>query len=517
MAGNAGDLLICDQHVSGEMLSAWRDSLLPPAEMERIRAHAAGCAACQARLAGFEAVARALLQQREIEPDGRLLADLRARAAQARRRGRIHLLNRRDWRELGALASVAAVLLIAVYLLAAGPGRFFNPLGGITPTARSTVAPTATATPTTTPSFSPVVSVSTAWGPHAANASFTTRVDATHIFVAQSVTADGRTLLGDEITTSGSSTGESMPASAGIYDIATRRFTPIGVAGTSVYPPACCDTDGRFLIAEDSAAPGATCGVCNERIWSYDLTAGQLWKVATGITYGGILGSNLSHGMLLLNTQGNGIQVVNLATHAITPLSGIPSNPSQAVVSAFAWPYVVYGTYPGSTGTALRLRNLSTGQDIPLPAIDALYSSSMAASNASGSIPILLTGDTLFATVAVTDPTTGAVAYTTLYEMDAMTSPNARLQAIAVFKGDLNSDANGGARLPIGVNSRLIVLQGAVWDRAEHRFVSIGAPFYGLTGDYLITTTTSLMPRPLSATPPMVTIYDTSTLPVTTG
>lgn len=505
----AGDTLVCDQHVSSETLSAWRDSLLSPAEMERIRTHAAGCAACQARLADFESVARALLAQREIEPDGRLLANLRVRAAQAPRRGRLHLPNRRVWRGLGALGSVAAVLLIAIYLLAAGPGHFFNLLGGGTPTARSTAAPTTTVT--ATPTLSQVVSVTRAWGPHAASASFTTRVDATHIFVAQSITADGRTLLGDEITTSGASVGESMPAQAGMYDPATQRFTPIGVSGTSLYPPYCCDTDGRFLIAEDSAAPGATCGVCNERIWSYDLTTpNTLWKVAQGITYGGLLGANLSHGILLLSTQGNGIQEVNLATHVITPLRGVSSDPSQSVVSAFDWPYVVYGSYVG-TGTNLRLRNLATGQDMPLPAIDALYAST----NDSGSI--LISGDTLFAAVAAVDPNTGMALYTTLYEMDAITSPNARPQAIAVFKGDLSSNPDGGARLPIGVNSRLVVFQGAAWDRAERRFVNIGAAFYGLAGNYLIATTTSLGIRPLNTTPPTVTIYDTSTLPVTSG
>lgn len=145
----ADNTLVCDQRVSGETLSALRDDLLSPAEMDRIYTHAAQCPACQAQLAGFEAVALALRQQREIEPDGRLLESLRVRAAARtpHRRVRLHLPTRRIWRSVGALGSVAAVLLLFIYFLASGPGRVTGPLTSRTPTASATAATTPTAAP----------------------------------------------------------------------------------------------------------------------------------------------------------------------------------------------------------------------------------------------------------------------------------------------------------------------------------------------------------------------------------
>ncbi len=124
----------CVDHISSETLSAWRDDHLPPAELARLGPHVAICAACQARLAGFDEVARALLRQRNLDPGDRILDGVRRRAAQRPQRGR--LLHGRVWGELGALGSVAAVLILFIYVVAVlGVGRG-HPIGPAGPKRR---------------------------------------------------------------------------------------------------------------------------------------------------------------------------------------------------------------------------------------------------------------------------------------------------------------------------------------------------------------------------------------------
>jgi sugar lactone lactonase YvrE len=102
----------CAQSISTETLSAWRDDGLPAAEALALAAHTPTCTACQAHLADYDAVARALVRQRELDPADRVLAGVRTGAArQQRRRGRAQV-----WGGLGALGSVAALVLLFVYV-----------------------------------------------------------------------------------------------------------------------------------------------------------------------------------------------------------------------------------------------------------------------------------------------------------------------------------------------------------------------------------------------------------------
>jgi hypothetical protein len=64
----------CVLGVGIETLSALRDDALTltNAEMERLWSHISTCAACQARLASFDRVAKALRRQRDLEPGKRI-------------------------------------------------------------------------------------------------------------------------------------------------------------------------------------------------------------------------------------------------------------------------------------------------------------------------------------------------------------------------------------------------------------------------------------------------------------
>lgn len=500
----AREILICEQNISGETLSAWRDGVLPPAEMERIRMHAGGCAACQARLADFDEVARALLRQRELEPAGRILAGVRLRAGQRPRRAWGGLPRRRAWSGLGALGAVAAVLLLFVYVLGFGPGRPGTSSGGKTPTAlqsaTATLIPTLTATLVPAVRLSPVVDVSTAWGSHAAAATVEAG-DSSHVMgIVGGITPDGRYLLGEEFTlTSNGSIDDNVPAQAGFMAVATKQFTPIGISDPAEIPPRCCLTDGRFLVAIHDTQPGATCGICHSEYWSYDLTTGQIYRIARGTDYGLIQNYFLSHGLFIMET-GQGIMVANLATRTVAPLAGIPS----MGISVFTWPYVLYSVAQGNSAAAhMRARDLATGQDVALPEVDALFTSP---AGSSGGFAI--TGDTLFVTVVPPTPPGGSSSIpSALYQIDIFMRSDAQAEPIATYKGDLGWLA--------GANSRVVLSGGGVWDRAEKRFVTLNGSVLTLSGDYLATYVQG--DSPTRAVGPTVTIYDTATLPVRTG
>ena len=144
---------VCAAGIETETLSALRDELLPASDAARLREHVPSCAACQARVAAFDEVARALLRQRELEPGDRILRGVRRRAAEGR--GMRALTRRRVWSGLGALASVAAVLLLFIYVFGQQGGRGAGPLAGTPPSTRGPSATTTTSSATSTPASGP--------------------------------------------------------------------------------------------------------------------------------------------------------------------------------------------------------------------------------------------------------------------------------------------------------------------------------------------------------------------------
>lgn len=132
----------CPERVENETLSALRDDLLSGDEAARLREHLPSCAACQARLNEYDEVARALLRQRELEPGERIIRGVRRRVGEGR--APRQLARQRLLSGLGGLASVAAVLLLFLYVFGQQPGR--GPTHSGTPTVSRTPSVTATTT-----------------------------------------------------------------------------------------------------------------------------------------------------------------------------------------------------------------------------------------------------------------------------------------------------------------------------------------------------------------------------------
>lgn len=488
--GNA-DALVCAGHITAEMLSAWRDDLLPAAEMRRLTDHAAGCAACQTRLTHFDDVARVLRRQPELEPGERIVEGVRRRSA-ARRGRRAWWPRRRgrgSARVLAPVAVVAAVLLLFVYVLSMGLGAHRGPVATATATLPRKPSPSVTLTvgPTATlPPLSPSATIQQAWGPNATQATLTTRLDATHVFVAQGLTPDGTRLLGYEYTlTSSGTVADTVPAQAGLLGMATKAFTAIGLATSPEYPPVIFQSDGRYVVAMDSNQPGATGAALHERYWAYDMLTHQIRVVAVGAQYQGISSARLSHGLLVMST-GLGIQVADLGARTIKPL---PGTATQTLVMAYTWPYVV----DGST----QVHDLATGQVVPLPQLPPTPIG-------SSEWGMGISGDTVFYSES-------SPQLTTLYELDHLLAAGPQWRLVGAFGADL-----GGI---VGANARVVALRAAAWDRAEGQFVTFGitsggTPGYGdaLNGDYLAL----FQPVGAGGTPGVlrVDVYDTARLPV---
>ncbi len=496
----ARDTLDCAANIGDEMLSGWRDFPPSPAEAARIHEHVVACLACQRRLADFELVASALLRQREIEPDERILTAVRQRASRAGARSH-HGVSRRIWSGLGALAASAAVVVLFVYVfggIAGHPNPAPTATTAKTPIASQTFAPSPTLP--SAPALAPVVDAQTAWGAHAA-ATFSTRLDATHVFEVGGITPDGKDVLGYRITLPGSGQiAPGAPAEAGFVNISTRQFTPIGLTDWALYSYGCCVADGHFLLMVQDVTPQATCSLCDLAYWSYDINTGQKYLIAKGTDFQTVEDTFLSHGLFVMWT-GEGFKVADLATHAIT---AVPSMPASARPSAFSWPYLLYTVTMGNNvPSQTRVRDLSTGRDIALPQVDG---------DSVSDGTVLMLGDTLFveeSQPALPSTPTGSTGPSTLYQLDAFMNSDATLKAVATYKDTFGMSS---------ANARLIIVSShqnsLVWDRAERRFVSLGSP-YELAGNYLIGNTSGTAGN--GSVPATVSIYNTATLPILIG
>lgn len=493
------DLLACYEGVAAETLSALRDDLLPAAEAGRLRSHVEGCPACRTRLAGHDVLRRVLLAQPELEPGERIVAGVRERLAgrhpthrQVLPRGVMR--NTRRWSGLGALAAAAAVLLLFAYVLGTHPGRQLTSVK---------------ATPSATAALNPVTDVTTAWGLHAAVASFSGAIPGTpYYFSPTTMTPDGRYLVGSKSASPGVPAGAGAAAlTMGLLDVATKRFTPIST-GRLDNPLNCCQTDGRFVVLYDSDQPGATCGVCHLTYLAYDLSTGDLGFVAAGEPYQGIDQAMLSAGVLVLET-GVGALMFNLetrGTRGFSHLAGI-GPAGQTLLEAFAWPYLVYADRGSGSLAVVHIRDLRTGADVELRQLDSIavdFSIQVALALDAGT-------DTLFVAVRSgggVESGNGVATLTTLYELDHAMTSGVHLRAIAHYGGEL-----GGL---LSANSRLVLFGEAAWDRAEWRFVRLDYGATGhplpLAGNYLAL----VAPTNLGGAS-QLTIYDTSRLPVRAG
>lgn len=398
------------------------------------------------------------------------------------------------WRGLWLTTSSVVVItgLLALIILRMS---MLPPIGAA---ATATHIPTATATtvpPSPTP-FPPPPGVGASWGANAAITTFTTQVpQRANAFQASGITPDGKMLLGYLVIPQEG--GHTANTQAGLLDVASKRFTAIGLpvsAGTM--PPTCCLTDGRYVVASDYDQTGTTCGPCHIRYWAYDLQTGQSRQVAKGSANGGIDNAWLDQGKLLLAITGGSFQIVNLATGASAPPAFAIQPPG---ILAFAWPYVIHtGVATGSIYP--HALNLVTGTDSDLSA------STGPLPIAAGAASVVLTGDTL---IYAASPQGNDLSIAQLAHFATPGGQPAQLGTFPDHRGVLQA-----------ANTRLISFQGStiIWDRLAHHLVQTSSaplatnatPTVALAGHFLLVCEPAVSPW----LPMRVTIYDTSTLPV---
>lgn len=155
--GPRSTTLACPDNVPPELLSAWRDGLLPANQAARMERHTPWCAACAERLRDYDAASSALNTQLIPRPGADLWPGVRAAiereiyrdAAQGRARRGPRLPRGLALGGIGA--AVAALLLVALFaglLFSHNPGHIStagtpSTTTGPNPTTTATTAPTA--------------------------------------------------------------------------------------------------------------------------------------------------------------------------------------------------------------------------------------------------------------------------------------------------------------------------------------------------------------------------------------
>lgn len=404
----------CALGIRVETLSALRDDVLTAAEMQRLRGHVATCAACQARLAGFDRVAQALRRQRDIEPGQQVWRTLQPITVN-RGRSPMYLMSRNVLGgTIAVLSAVAIILLFAEVLL--NHNLFIKP----TTSATATTIATTTITPHPKPSPPPTATPISLNHLPLLPASDAVASFALGTFIPGGITPDGKRLLGYRHL------ANNANYDVGWLDIASQQFTafdesPVNGPAKQNTTPTCCFTDGRYYAGFN----GVTMGSSATNGWYYDTQTGQLHRIQSNeIFFHGI------HTGMLYVTDANagltGLQVINLATGAESAVAGM----SAAVnMYAFNWPYVLY-----SDGSQqLHVHDLQTNADVTNSAFGTDQAIGFVAFN----------GDTLYLTQSA-----NGSGY--LFEIDHVMTPTSTARLITTLPSD-----NEGVT---AANDRLIVL-----------------------------------------------------------
>ncbi|MDE3231145.1 MAG: zf-HC2 domain-containing protein [Chloroflexota bacterium] len=548
----AHETLACAEGIAPERLSALRDETLPTAEATRLRAHVAACDACRARLADYDTLTAALRQERELEPDERIVDGVRARLAEeAQPRARLRpptRSSRRVWAGLAALAPVAAIILLFVYVFSGLAGRS-KPAAASTP---SVVAPTpvptnqygkpvyatATSALVSVPPMTPSVSASAAWGAFSPVATYQTPDVANTAFSFDALSSDATTLVGTEMTNADPGSGQQNVYLVA-YNLASHAYWRLGPHWTGYGGPwgGVIAVNADYIDYGFNSQPGATCGVCNSTLWTYDRQTGATWEFDPGKQYGGVLGVMASGDYVAYTPMEQQVWVADPSTHQVTlalPIGAQPIDPLKNTTApqvsvrldGFVWPNLIYEYTPSQTdpntpvNTSLRITNLQTKVTTTIP---TPLSSLLGAQNSDATIDwAYISGDTLYFTTFTELNGVGAAGapvntnYGTLFRMSLANLTGqptllARWDQAQYGQSTPNSDI-----APRSANDRLIVLgSGYVWDIAEGRLVRLpsvsGAetPVASLAGSYLLLTHT-VSARDPQAPVLAATIYDTS-------
>lgn len=474
--------------------------------------------------------------------------------------------------------ALPTVALLLIALTTASCGFSSVPHSAASPSSSSS---TPTALPV--PPNRPMVSITRAWGSKAPTATFSTQLDASYIMHTISLAPDGRSLYGYELKPVPNNLIATNPAQAGVLDIASHHFKPIGVASLPKCPGTscevtgngpiflnCCQTDGRFLIAQSTGYPARDCGGC---VYAYDQSTSALFQPIAAKKYQVVSPGQVDHGILVADTA-LGIVIADLTKRTIKLL---PGTAFDTPIDAFTWPYLVYGTAGDASGTTvtftpLTVYDVTTGATTPLPQV-------------VGNILALRDANLYYVATSENTP----VGKATLNELDNITSPGAEPRILAALPTDsdyglphflgivggslfysirsgqpgslschpgmgvgcpiatpatplvtmLYEVDNHGSGTPdvrpiasyaanlgdvIAANDRLVVLNFAAWDRAEGRFVDLGTDsdpnsndhpsLQDAKGDFLLIarSTTNDWDAPFQ-----VSIYDATRLPVLTN
>ena len=496
----ANETLTCQENISAETLSALRDEALDAAEAGRLRAHIPGCAACQARLTDFDRVSSALRGQRELDPGDRVLDGVRARIAEGARRplgGRIiwNMRNgsdgRRLWAGLAALAPVAAIILLFVYVFA-GIGQ--HPITSSTPTvSRATPTPTVfkqsqpTATPALVqvPAFTPSVPAAQAWRSFKPAIDVTFKPSGTTEFIPNVFSSD-LTTIGGVFLTFGSSTNQ-MHMRLAYYTIATGAITKLSPTwgGYDGLWGGMRAIDSRFIVYGFTDQPGATCGDCHNTLWSLDRATGKTWQFNAGL--GGDLLDYTSADHVVFASVTGQVWVADLTAHTVKVALPIGSQPYTASTQptaderllGFQWPYLLYAETPAATPpaqatTTLNILDLATGVKTPVTA--PMHDQNGAVIDpAAGVSNLALVGRTLYAIVSTDLNGVDAqgniveLSYGTLYRLDDFAS-GGKFIAVAYWQ---ESGGPPASNSQAWATRHLIWLgSGYFWDNAELRLVS---------------------------------------------
>ena len=146
--------LVCQQGVPPEILSGWRDGLLPPDQAAWLERHAPTCPACGERLRDYDNAASALSGQVIPRPGADLWPSVRA-AIERETRGAGNAARRGPRLPRGMALGGVGAGLVALLLVALFAGLLFSRQSGrptATATPIATLAVTATIAATATPS-----------------------------------------------------------------------------------------------------------------------------------------------------------------------------------------------------------------------------------------------------------------------------------------------------------------------------------------------------------------------------
>jgi hypothetical protein len=527
-------LAACPLGIDDETLSAWRDHLLSPARMQQIAAHVPECPACQRRLATFARIASDLAQRPRLTPGNRIVNGVLAHIAAEEQSPMAH--TKRSWqRGIGALGVVALIAAFAVIFTLVLHGR------PATSISRSTS--NATSTTSTTPTYTPIVSITQAWGANAGT-TVTPQTPSQKYFLSGDISADGSKIFGDTVTNPPPMSG-GVTSYPGTYTIATKQFTPYAIPtekNTMGPSTGCCQASASFAIITQNTEPGATCGICHTIYYSVDLASGEIRLLTdpNARNEQGIMGLTLSQDHALAQTGAGGYRLVDLHSGTFSDPLGPPMSLTDSLID-FSWPYLIYdtngATYSINGPSQVTARDLRTGAETVIhaptgnsAAFARPFSTHPGTPLPSPTPPLAftgilggaITGDTFFFVSQ-----TPAATY--LDEIDHLMAPGAPAKVIATLPNH-----HDGTQFAVGLASdRLVVIvtsqqhsdftysgQNLAFDRIQHRFVDMfednqtnGYADFSLTGEELMLT---LIPSNVTMnSSPTDIIYNIATLPTT--